>query len=95
MPWRYHGYWFLFFSLQGPLYLAELAVKRLARRHKVQIPGWASIVLVQVVLLAAADAFFFPPLIPSGLGPRMMGSLRGTFSCLPPLARLYAPVHQA
>ena len=81
--WANHGYWFLFFAIQGPLYLAELGLKQLLCQRDIELPPWAGILYVHAVLLVTAHLFFFPPLMPSGVGPRFFDSLRSALSWLP------------
>ena len=92
--WENHGYWFVFFSIQGPLYLAESWLRHILRQRGLRPPKWAGILAVHAVLLVTAHFFFFPPAIRSNIGPQFFDSLRRTLSWLPGLHSLLSPLEQ-
>jgi hypothetical protein len=76
------GGWFIFFAMQGPMLAAESVLKRWARKGKVELPLWAAIPLTWAVLLAAADWFFFPPPMKTGLADDVVAHLTRAYQQL-------------
>ncbi|KAK9830467.1 hypothetical protein WJX72_011911 [[Myrmecia] bisecta] len=70
--------WLIYFSIQGPLVLVEIMLKRAAKRRNSRLPAWASIPLTWVVLIWVAHHFFFPPTTETGLADRVLDQLLET-----------------
>ena len=74
--WRWWGFWFSFFSLQGPLCLAETALSR----RRVSLPRPLAVIATTAVLLVLGHSLFFPPAVQTGLADLVLGSFRQTFA---------------
>lgn len=73
------GHWFLFFALQSPVMLAELLACHLLQTKAglPALPRQLRICLTQATFLAMGYAFWFPPIVQSGLLERIMGEVDG------------------
>ena len=57
---RVSGYWAAFFSVQGPLVVAEAGGRQWMKRRGLRIPRWLAVPLTLGTLLALGDLLFFP-----------------------------------
>ena len=69
--WQWFGYWLAFFSVQGPLCLAEAWLSR----QGVRLPRPVAVVATTAVLLLCANRFFFPPAVDTGLADKVQPSV--------------------
>ncbi|GBF93009.1 hypothetical protein Rsub_05620 [Raphidocelis subcapitata] len=74
LGWR----WFVFFSVQAPIMVAEAALQHLwlAKWRLPPPPRAVSVLLTNFLLIVVAEPFFFGPCDASGMCARMMGSLQ-------------------
>ncbi|KAK9836857.1 hypothetical protein WJX74_009689 [Apatococcus lobatus] len=76
------GKWFVYFSVQGPLCIAEHLVKRWLKRHRIQPPAWLLVPVTNAALLLFAHFFFFPPVVDHGIADHVTKSVSRNFSLL-------------
>ena len=64
---RVSGYWLAFFSVQGPLLVAESVGRRWLRTKKIVIPQFLAIPVALGVMLTVGDVLFFPDIVRMGI----------------------------
>ena len=74
--WQWWGYWFSFFTLQGPLCLLEKACSR----QGLSLPTPLAVVATTALLLVLGHILFFPPAVQTGLADLVLASFREAFA---------------
>ncbi|EFN51224.1 hypothetical protein CHLNCDRAFT_141220 [Chlorella variabilis] len=72
---RLSGRWFLFFTVQGPLLLAEAGLGRLCRQAGVQVPLPVRVATATATVHMLAHMLFFPDIVEAGVPRRMLHQL--------------------
>lgn len=76
------GKWFVYFSVQGPLCIAEHLVKKWLKRNRIQLPTLLLIPVTNAAILLFAHFFFFPPVVDHGIADHVVGSVKQDFAVL-------------
>lgn len=71
-----HWAWLTFFSMQAPIIAVETFVRQQLKQHRIHLPHVVQVFVTTVVLLTVADAFFFPPVMNSGLADHVVESVK-------------------
>ncbi len=74
--------WVVFFTLQGPLVLCEIVLKRLAKRNGIKLPAFVSVPITLAVLIFTAHLYFFPPCMRTGLADRVVNTIQQNFQSM-------------
>lgn len=74
-PFLPAGRWFLFFTVQGPLLLAEAGLGRLCRQAGVQVPLPVRVATATATVHMLAHMLFFPDIVEAGVPRRMLHQL--------------------
>ena len=71
-----HWAWLTFFSMQAPIIALETFVRQQLKQHRIHLPHVVQVFVTVAVLLTVADAFFFPPVVNSGLADHVVESIK-------------------
>jgi hypothetical protein len=72
----YH--WLAFFTVQGPIMVAEAACKHYAKQAGFKLPYPASVFLANFLLIVVARPLFFGPCDWSGMCSAMLSNVKGS-----------------
>lgn len=82
-PWRWK--WLLFFTVQAPLVIVELQLKRwwLQKKHLPPLNIWIARALTTMVMMCIATPLFFTPAdVETDTGARMLAALKHGYAGL-------------
>jgi hypothetical protein len=79
--------WLAFFTLQGPVVIAEALARAALRRAGVRVPALLAVPATWAAVLLPATALFFPAPVRTGLDKRVVASLRASFEAAAAMLR--------
>ena len=88
-----HWAWLTFFSIQAPVIAVETFVRQQLKQHRIHLPHVVQVFVTIAILLAIADAFFFPAVVNSGLADHVVESIKKNIEGISGMSRRAADLN--